>query len=87
MRGTLVLTAGGIEIECVFPTDRIADARQSFDSRVFVDGVAHYDGESALPVRIDVTAITLAAEAPDLLRWRGAFQPKAGVAVDADDEW
>lgn len=87
LRGKLVLTAGDIEVDCVMNKDKVPAARNSFDRRVYVDGIAHYDGESALPTRIDVSAITAALDAPDILRWRGSLM-RAPVAVsDVEDEW
>ena len=74
LRGKLILTAGGLEIDCVMNKDRIPQARESFDQRVIVGGTAHYDGESQLPVRIDVRTIKIVNGRSDLIRWRGAFE-------------
>jgi hypothetical protein len=73
LRGKLVPTTG-VEIDCVMNKDRVPEARESFDKRVIVDGIAHYDGISRLPVRVDVKSIKIVSESPDLLRWRGAFE-------------
>jgi hypothetical protein len=74
LRGKLILTAGGLEIDCVMNKDRIPQARESFDQRVVVEGAAHYDGESQLPDRIDIRAIRIINGRSDLARWRGAFE-------------
>jgi hypothetical protein len=73
LRGKLVLVAG-VEIDCVMNKGQVPEARESFDKRVIVDGVAHYDGVSQLPTRLDVKNIKIVSESPDLLRWRGAFE-------------
>lgn len=83
LRGKLVLSAGGIEVDCVMNKDRVPEARESFDKRVIVEGTAHYDGVNQLPSRIDVRSIKIIRETPDLLRWRGAFRQ---IEVDDDDD-
>lgn len=81
LRGKLVLSAGGVEIDCVMNKERVPEARESFDKRVVVNGTAHYDGANQLPSRIDVRTILIVRENADLLKWRGAFRP-----IEADDE-
>lgn len=76
VRGKLVLTAGGKEIDCVFRHSDIEMLRTSFDRRARVEAVAHYDGVSLLPVRLDVKRITLLQEGGGLDRWRGALDKK-----------
>ena len=44
LRGKLVLSAGGLEIDCVMNKERVRQAGESFDKRVMVEGAAHYDG-------------------------------------------
>jgi hypothetical protein len=85
LRGKLVLSAGGAEIDCVMNKDRVPEARESFDKRVIIEGTAHYDGGNQIPSRIDVRAIKVLREGADLLRWRGAF--RSPEIEDADDEW
>jgi hypothetical protein len=85
LRGKLILSAGGAEIDCVMHKDRVPEAREAFDNRVIMEGAAHYDGEQQLPTRIDVATIKIVRNR-GLLRWRGAF-----AAPDQDDfedeEW
>lgn len=71
VRGKLILTVGGKELDCVFHTENIDVLRQSFDKRARVEGVAHYDGQSLLPVRLDVRHVSLIDSSGDLRRWRG----------------
>lgn len=72
LRGKLILSAGGAEIDCVMNKDRVPEAREAFDNRVIVEGAAHYDGEQQLPTRIDVNTIRPLSRR-GLIRWRGAF--------------
>lgn len=74
VRGKLVLTAGRKEIDCVFRRSDIETLRHSFDKRARVEAVAHYDGVSLLPVRLDVKRITLVEPGDGLVRWRGALR-------------
>jgi hypothetical protein len=85
LRGKLVLNAGSIEIDCVMNKDHVPEARESFDKRVFVDGVAHYDGAQQLPIRVDVSALRSRKDDADLGRWRGAFKPE--TSFDEEDGW
>jgi len=86
LRGVLLLTAGGAEIDCVMNKDHIPEARDAFDKRVIVEGPAHYDGEQQLPTRIDVKTIRLVDGARGLIRWRGAFAPNTDQET-AEDDW
>lgn len=81
LRGKLILTPG-VEIDCVMNKERVPEAREAFGNRVVIEGTAHYDGDQQLPTRIDVAAIRIVGERPDLLRWRGAFT----AVPDADAE-
>ena len=74
VRGKITLTAGGREIDCVFRRDDIASLRDSFDRRARVEAIAHYDGVSLLPVRLDVKAIKIIKTNPDLVGWRGKLK-------------
>lgn len=73
VRGVLVLTIGGKEIDCVFKKEDLDRLRASFDLRARVEAVAHYDGTSPLPSRLDVRRITLVEAGEGLLRWRGGL--------------
>jgi hypothetical protein len=85
LRGKLILSAGGAEIDCVMNKDRVPEARQAFDNRVIVGGAAHYDGEQQLPTRIDVATIRIMGGRGGLIRWRGAF---AGPDErDSEEDW
>jgi hypothetical protein len=85
LRGKLVLTAGGLEIDCVMNKDRVREAGNSFDKRVIIEGAAHYDGERQIPARLDIKSLRVVGEDSDLLRWRGAFKSGDDVADDWDD--
>jgi hypothetical protein len=74
VRGKLILTVGGKELDCVFNTSDIQVLRDSFDKRARVEGVAHYDGQSLLPVRIDVRGVSIIQSSGDLRRWRGKLR-------------
>ncbi len=78
IRGKLILTVGGKELDCVFRTGDIQLLRDSFDKRARVEGVAHYDGVSLLPARIDVRTIELVKIDGNLLRWKGALRRGRG---------
>lgn len=85
VRGKLVLTVGSKELDCVFNTADIQILRDSFDKRARVDGVAHYDGISPLPVRLDVRKIELINIDGDLRRWKGALRrPRTGNRLGDD---
>ena len=73
VRGRLILTAGGKEIECLFKREDIPKLRENFERRARVEAKAHYDGENLLPVRLDVKRIEPIIDAPDVGRWRGVF--------------
>ncbi len=81
LRGKLVLTGGNVEIDCVFNRDDIPTVRDSFDRRVRVSGIGHYDGKLPLPERLDVKQLVPIKSDADLVRWRGAL-----VRHSADDE-
>ena len=73
LRGKLVLTPGTTEIDCVMNKARVPDARDGFDKRVMIKGIARYDGRGKLPARVDVYEICPIKQDADLTRWRGAF--------------
>ena len=85
LRGKLILTAG-VEIDCVLNKDRVPEAREGFGKRVIVEGTAHYDGNEQLPARVDVLAMQIVGDRPNLLRWRGAFGSSSGADTE-EDEW
>jgi len=73
VRGKLILTAGGREVECIFKRDDIPTLRENFERRARVEAMAHYDGIDLLPVRLDVKRIEPIGVNTDLARWRGAL--------------
>ena len=73
VRGKLVLTAGGRELDCLFRREDIPALRQHFDCRARVEGMAHYDGVSLLPGWLEVRRIEPFLTDTDLSRWRGAL--------------
>jgi hypothetical protein len=83
LRGKLILSAGGAEIDCVMHKDRVPEAREAFDNRVILEGAAHYDGEQQLPTRIDVSTIRIVG-GRGLINWRGAFA--ASDQPDSEEE-
>lgn len=74
LRGVLVLTPSGVEIDCVINKDRVPEAKERFDNRVIIKGAAHYDGSNPLPVRLDVHSIREVGDSSNLLRWKGALR-------------
>jgi hypothetical protein len=83
LRAKLVLTAGGLEIDCVMNKDRVPEARNSFDKRVVIEGAAHYDGVRQIPSRLDIKSLRVVGDESNLLRWRGVFKSD----VDINDDW
>ncbi len=82
LRATLVTTAGSKEIDCIVQKDRVEEFAKNFEHRVRIEGTAHYDSESALPIRVDVKAIRPIKPNADLRRWRGAFSGAAAMRED-----
>lgn len=85
LKGRLVLSAGGAELDCVMNSEDIPRIRENFNKRVSVEALAHYDGKQALPVRLEIRHIDELEEAPDLTKWCGKFELKA--QDDLDEEW
>ncbi|MDK2741315.1 MAG: hypothetical protein NDI90_00235 [Nitrospira sp. BO4] len=77
----LVLTAGEIEIDCVCNDIEVPELGHSLDKRVRASGIAHYDGTTPLPSRLDIKKVQPIKAGADLSRWRGAFK----VSSDAED--
>jgi len=73
LRAKLITTVGNVEIDCVVPRHLFDVLRDNWERRVRVEGTAHYEGDGALPSRIDVLDIKTLKAGADLLRWRGAF--------------
>ena len=73
MRGKLILTTGGKEIDCVFRKEDVDQLRESFSKRARVTAVAHFSGTDKLPDRLDVRAVKPLKHDADLSRWRGAL--------------
>ena len=83
LRAKLITTAGNMEIDCVVPRHLFEALRDNWERRVRVEGTAHYEGDCALPSRIDVVGIQPMKLGADLLRWRGAFSS----AEPLDEAW
>lgn len=77
LRACLITTAGGRQLDCVVGRDLTNVASDHFDRRVRIDGLAHYDGEALLPIRIDVRKISPVTVDANLQRWRGAIAKNA----------
>lgn len=80
----LKLSAGGLEIKCNVDEIEVNKLRSALDKRAIVHGLAHYDGTTGLPDRLDVRDIVPTNEKADLTRWRGAF---AIPLSQADEDW
>jgi hypothetical protein len=72
---TIVLTAGGNEIDCICREGDIESIRAALDRRARVYGQAIYDGKSGLPRRIEVSKIEVIGGSKDFTRYKGAFKP------------
>lgn len=83
---TLVLTAGGAQLECICRADDIETIRSALDRRARVYGRAIYDGTGGLPRRVEVRKIEVASDNRDFTRWRGAFEPFELEPDWVDDE-
>lgn len=83
LRAKLITTAGRMEIDCVVPRFLFEALRDNWERRVRVEGTAHYDGDRALPSRVDVRDIRPLKAGADLLSWRGAFKS----AEPLDEAW
>ena len=69
------LTAGNKDIDCVCPGLSVDDIKSVLNQRVRLTGTAYYDGDSGLPIRIEVTSIPIPIKrAVDFTRWRGSFE-------------
>ncbi|QTI81203.1 hypothetical protein IAI58_17835 (plasmid) [Roseomonas marmotae] len=82
LRAKLVTTAGGVEIDCVVNKSRVPEIRELLEERVRIEGLAHYDGEQQIPVRVDINKVHIVKQKPDLIRWRGAMLPGATTGED-----
>ena len=74
VRGKFILTTGRKPLDCLLYGSEIPDIRRCFDLRVRADAIAHYDGDSLLPIRLDIRKLTLVKPEANLLRWGGAFE-------------
>jgi hypothetical protein len=83
LRAKLITTAGELEIDCVLNKLRLPEVREMFGKRVRIEGTAHYDKQSPLPLRVDVNDIRLVKENADLTRWRGRVSRDASFG----EEW
>jgi hypothetical protein len=72
---TLVLTAGGNEIECICRQEDIESIRAALNRRARIYGQALYDGRSGLPRRIEISKIEVIGGNRDFTRYEGAFKP------------
>ena len=75
-KATLVLTAGGEQIDCVVNALNVDKLREALDRRVLAYGMAHYEKTSGLPVRLDIKNVRLLPKraASNLAKWRGQFK-------------
>lgn len=73
-QGKLVLSGGRKEIDCVFPHMTVDELRAIIDRRVWVEGMAIYDGVSGLPGRIEVLKAKPIKGSSQLVRWQGKLR-------------
>lgn len=79
LRGTvtsakLILTIGGIELDCTGNSVTVENLKEALDKEVMVSGLAHYNGKDRLPEHVDIKKIEIFGEAPHkLTKWSGAF--------------
>ena len=71
----LILTAGGIELDCICRQDDIDALGESLNHRVRVHGRAIYNGDNPLPMRVEVSSIEPVKREPDFRHWMGSFRP------------
>jgi len=69
----LILTAGGLEVDCICNSVSVKNLRESLNKRVIVQAAAMYNGDKKLPERLDIKLITPVSDSGDLRKWRGAF--------------
>ncbi|WP_448954841.1 hypothetical protein [Labrys neptuniae] len=78
----LILSAGGLEVECTVGDIDLEQVRGALDKRCIVSGLADYVGKGGLPRRLAVRHIEVVESAPPLSNWRGSFS-----IPDTDDDW
>lgn len=83
-RAKLVLTIGGIELDCICNEVTVDNLRECLDKRALVSAAAIYSGESKLPARLDIKKIQLLGASRGVSRWSGAFNVPA---QKEDDVW
>jgi hypothetical protein len=86
-KGALKLTAGNKEIECTIDALAVPEIKDALKCRVVAYGLAHYNGRSGLPDRLEVISAKPipAPDASDLGRWRGAFELAADDTAEGWD--
>ncbi len=70
----LILSAGGIELDCVCSAIPAEDLGAALDKRVVVRGKAIYNGFDGLPERLDIRKIDILKTDADLAKWAGTFR-------------
>jgi len=80
-RCRLVLADGTGELDCEFVGFTIDEIREHLDCRVWAEGAAVYDGESGMPVRLDIRALRKIVPKNHLSKWRGHVDTSKG------DDW
>ena len=82
-RALLELTAGGRKIECDMHLIDRDKAATAYKRRCTIVGVAHYDGISPLPIKIDAMDVMPIEAGEGLGRWLGAFER----TEEQDEDW
>lgn len=81
-KGKFILSGGKKEIDCVFPHFTVDQLRKLIDCRVWVEGLAIYDGVSGLPGRIEVHRAHPIHAGTGMTSWQGKLSKPEG-----ESEW
>jgi hypothetical protein len=73
VKGKIVLTIDGSELDCVFRRDDIDSVLAEYEHRSRIEGIAIYDGTQAQPVRVNVRRV-MPLSGNGLLRWAGKLK-------------
>lgn len=83
-KAVLILTAGGLQIECGVDRLEVDQLRAVLDIRSNVYGLAKYAPNSPLPAYFEIFDAVIMAAGDGLNRWRGTFNVPTS---DPDEGW
>lgn len=83
-KAILILTAGGIQIDCGVDRLDVEQLRAVLDRRATVYGLAKYEPTNPLPTYFEVFDVAIVPDGVGLNRWRGAFNVPPS---DPDEDW